>query len=228
MSVYPAATRMPLVVSAPAIENGPGPQVGSSYSSGLVTKRSTICCARYIQSFSIFARQTDHHQPASGHERAADVAQRRHGVREEHRAEARERHVVRPAESGVCTSATAKRTFATPDRAASSMLASTKRGATSTPTTEPAGPTSRGDLLRRVPEAATDVEHALRRGGGESSSALVPNGAEAVRHHLPELDEAVEQRTVPRRRSPRRSRRPMSCARRVSSFPLRILERVTP
>jgi len=37
---------MPVVVSAPAIENGPGPQVGSSYSSGRLTICSTISYAR--------------------------------------------------------------------------------------------------------------------------------------------------------------------------------------
>ncbi len=37
---------MSLVVSAPAMENGPGPQVGSSWSSGFSTIPSTICCAR--------------------------------------------------------------------------------------------------------------------------------------------------------------------------------------
>jgi hypothetical protein len=45
-------------VSAPAIENGPGPQVGSSYSSGRSTIPSTICCPRYSQSLSSRRRQT--------------------------------------------------------------------------------------------------------------------------------------------------------------------------
>ncbi len=47
-----------LTVSAPAIENGPGPQVGSSNSSGRGTIGSTIVCARYIQSLSSRRRQT--------------------------------------------------------------------------------------------------------------------------------------------------------------------------
>ena len=40
------------------MENGPGPQVGSSYSSGFWTIPSTICWARYIQRLSSRRRQT--------------------------------------------------------------------------------------------------------------------------------------------------------------------------
>ena len=46
MSAKPACTRISEVVSASAIENGPGPQVGSSCSSGRSTICSTIVCAR--------------------------------------------------------------------------------------------------------------------------------------------------------------------------------------
>ncbi len=45
-------------MSASAIENGPGPQVGSSYSSGRLTIASTIVCARYSQSLSSRRRHT--------------------------------------------------------------------------------------------------------------------------------------------------------------------------
>ena len=58
MSVKPECTRMSLVVSAPAMENGPGPQVGSSYSSGFWTMPSTICWARKTQRLSSRRRQT--------------------------------------------------------------------------------------------------------------------------------------------------------------------------
>ena len=71
MSSKPAYLKISLVVSALAIENGPGPQVGSSYSSGLLMMRSTICCARYIQSLSILRRQTT---PPSAHPAPATCA----------------------------------------------------------------------------------------------------------------------------------------------------------
>ncbi len=58
MSRKPACIRISLVVSASAIEKGPGPQVGSSYSSGRLTIPSTIVCPRYIQSLSIRRRHT--------------------------------------------------------------------------------------------------------------------------------------------------------------------------
>ena len=45
-------------MSALAIANGPGPHVGSSYSSGFVTNFSVIRWARYTQSFSTFERHT--------------------------------------------------------------------------------------------------------------------------------------------------------------------------
>ena len=45
-SVKPALRSTSLVVSASAIENGPGPHVGSSYSSGRSTIPSTIVCPR--------------------------------------------------------------------------------------------------------------------------------------------------------------------------------------
>ena len=45
-------------MSAFAIENGPGPQVGSSDSSLRGTICSTTVCARYIQSLSSRRRQT--------------------------------------------------------------------------------------------------------------------------------------------------------------------------
>ena len=57
-SSKPARSRISLVVSASAIENGPGPQVGSSYSSGRGTIPSTIVCARYSQSLSTRLRHT--------------------------------------------------------------------------------------------------------------------------------------------------------------------------
>jgi hypothetical protein len=57
-SSKPACASTSLVVSAFAIENGPGPHVGSSYSSGRCTIASTIVCARYIQSLSVRVRHT--------------------------------------------------------------------------------------------------------------------------------------------------------------------------
>ena len=58
ISRKPAWARISLVVSASAIEKGPGPQVGSSYSSGRLTISSTIVWPRYIQSLSIRRRHT--------------------------------------------------------------------------------------------------------------------------------------------------------------------------
>jgi hypothetical protein len=57
---------MPLVVSAFAIENGPGPQVGSSYSWGRPIMRSTVICASYIHGLSSRMRQTTSTSRAPG------------------------------------------------------------------------------------------------------------------------------------------------------------------
>ena len=87
-----------LTVSALAIENGPGPQVGSSVSSG---------CSRYSLDDLLgavdplvveLAPPDDRDEPAARDQRRVDVAQRLHRVGEEHQAHAREGVVEGPAE----------------------------------------------------------------------------------------------------------------------------------
>src|SRR3954462_8715763 len=94
-----------------------------------------------------------------------------------------------------------KRAFSTPASAASCSAAATKRGAPSTPPAAPQGPAGRAhelrDPLRRVAEAAADVEHALPRTRREQAQRGFAVLAEARYEDLAELDEAVEERAVP-------------------------------
>ena len=68
-SSKPADCRTALVVSASAIENGPGPQVGSSDSSLRSRNPDTTSSARCSQSLSSLRRQTTSAQAPAGRER---------------------------------------------------------------------------------------------------------------------------------------------------------------
>ena len=72
-----------------------------------------------------------------------------------------------------------------------------KRGEASTPTASPSGPTSAGELAGRVAEAAADVDRPLPRLGRVELERAVAVRAEAGDERLAELDEAVEEDSVP-------------------------------
>ncbi len=113
------------------LREGPGPQRASSVSSGSATSGSTISSARGAKGCRS-ATPDDQHEPPAGHERLADVPERRHRVGEEHRPEAREGHVEGLREP-TWTSAIWKRALARFASRASRTASSMNRGATSTP-----------------------------------------------------------------------------------------------
>ncbi len=94
----PAICSCSETVSAFAIENGPGPQRTSSGSSGSSRYCSATCSARWSHSLSSFRRQTTATSCAAGLQGLADVAERLNGVGEEHHAHSREGVVVGAAE----------------------------------------------------------------------------------------------------------------------------------
>ena len=123
----------------------------------------------------------DHHEPAAGHERAADVAQRRDGVREEHGAEARERHVVRPAERrGLHVRDREAHVRRRRSAAASSMLASTKRGRDVDPEHRSLRSDERAISCVASPKPQPMSSTRSPGSGGESASAAVPNAPRPV------------------------------------------------
>ena len=72
-----------------------------------------------------------------------------------------------------------------------------KRGAASTPTAAPSGPTSASDLLGRVAEAAADVEDPLPLLRRDELQRDVAVCSKSRREDFPELDEGVEEGPVP-------------------------------
>ena len=141
MSWKPALSRIPLVVSALAIENGPGPQVGSSYSSGLVTNRSVMVWARESQSFSTFARQTTMTSLPSGSRASRTLRRAATGLAKNIVPIRENASSKRSPKAAFSMSATSKRTLPMPACAASCFAVWMNRGAASTPRTSPVGPT---------------------------------------------------------------------------------------
>jgi hypothetical protein len=141
----------------------------------------------------------DHDQLPAGHQRLADVAQRRHRVGEEHRPEARERHVEAVVE---------RRRLHVGDQEARVGHAGLG-GLGARGLDEPLrgihahglalGPHQPGDPLGRVAEPAPDVQHPLAGQRREELQRLLAVGAQPRGHDLPEPHEALVQRPVPGR-----------------------------
>ena len=94
----PAICSCSLTVSALAIENGPGPQVGSSVSSGSSRYWSTTCSARWIHSLSSLRRQTTAQSRPPGRSAPRTLRSACHRVGEEHHPHPREGVVEGPSQ----------------------------------------------------------------------------------------------------------------------------------
>src|SRR2546430_4202105 len=195
-SSKPAFNRMSLVVSASAIENGPGPQVGSSVSSGFCDERLHRELGP-VQPVVVELSPPHHHaEPATGNERLSDVPQRGHGVGEEHRPHAREREVVGVLEFGhldiggdeldVRDAGLVRLRHGGLDEALSDVDADRLAF----------GSDYLGQALRRIAEPAADVEHALAARGLVEAKRRLAVDTEPARDDFAMFDEPVEQRPV--------------------------------
>ena len=142
ISSKPAIFSCSLTVSALAIENGPGPQVGSSVSSGCSRYSSTTCSARWTHSLSSLRRQTTaQSRPPGPAPRGRCAAP--HRVGEEHDPHPREGVVEALAElERLHVGDREVGRSSAPASSASSRAASMNGSETSTPSASPSGPTS--------------------------------------------------------------------------------------
>ena len=196
MSAKPACRRMSLVVSASAIENGPGPQVGSSYSSGgSRSPRRSSGRGRASRCRSAAAtRPSPACRPARA--RCATLRSAATGLAKNIVPNRRTPGRSAPPSPSLCTSATAKRTLATPASAASRRAVSMNRGASVDAHHLAVGTDHARDPLRRIAEAAADVEHPLSGPRRHEAQRLLAVGAQPSRHDRAKSREALVQRPV--------------------------------
>src|SRR6478609_9912202 len=185
---------MSLTMSGPDIENGPGPQCTWSVSSRGIT--GTICFTR--RSGIVFALAPhDHRQLAAWRERAPDVSQRESRQIEKHRAESRERVIVRTAKI-VALRIGAKERNVVWSRFGSFACCQVREILCAIDTY---GLAVEGYLCRdepgRVAKAKTDIEHACTCRIGLPPEQLVTMTGQTEAHDLAKGTEFFEQHGVP-------------------------------
>ena len=193
----PAICSCSLTVSVLAIEKGPGPQVGSSVSSGSSRYRSTTCLGA-VDPVVIELAPPDHcAEPAPGAKRAANVPQGLHRVREEHDTHPRERVVKGPGQFHHLDIAGEELDVLDPglarllDRGPDERLRDVDADDLALRTDQS------GELLGRVAEAAADVQDpvsGVRRVGLHRGLAEV---LQADDDQVAVLDETVEEHPAP-------------------------------
>ena len=197
ISSKPAILSCSLTVSAFAIENGPGPQVGSSVSSGWSRYWSTTCSARLHPVVVELAPPDDRAKPSARGERRPNVAQRLHRVGEEHDPHPREGVVEGLPELGHLDVADFKADVLEARLLGLLACGLDERLRDVDPDRLATLADQSGQPLRRVAEATAKIDDLVARPWRMGPHRGFAMGAEPTGDELAKANEGLEQRSAP-------------------------------